>query len=361
MGFRDAGKRSAGNTILQADVFDKRKTVQCVKREGEVSGKHVTVINTPGWDREQRLRDSTELFKEEIILSTTLCPPGPHAVLLVAPVKVKLTETHRMAMQEHLELLGERVWNHSMVLFTCGDWLGGNTIEQHIASEGKVVEWVIEKCGNRYHILNNVDKEDTSQVSELLEKVEEMVKRNDGKHYEIDRQRLLEMEKKKREREKKAKEIMMKAHQCRDPWKIVKDVEVIRKPMNCPPALELERSDESATCPATVAVITEEVAETPSPNNTTPELSRISAPVPNDDQVNVAGPTPELSRTSAPVPNDTGPTPTSKVKRTVTTPSAPASGRRDVGLDQAPSIPTLPVRPTRSRRRPARYEDYHMF
>ena len=55
------------------------------------------------------------------------------------------------------------------------------TIEQHIESEGESLHWLIEKCGHRYHVLNNKNKGDDSQVTELLQKIEGMVVRNRGK------------------------------------------------------------------------------------------------------------------------------------------------------------------------------------
>ncbi|XP_030255680.1 GTPase IMAP family member 9-like [Sparus aurata] len=76
-----------------------------------------------------------------------------------------------------MRLLGQRVWRHVIVLFTFGDTLGDKTIEQHIESEGKPLRWLIEKCGNRYHVLNNMSTDDY-QVIELLEKMEEMVAGN---------------------------------------------------------------------------------------------------------------------------------------------------------------------------------------
>ena len=83
-----------------------------------------------------------------------------------------------------MRLAGEELWSHTMVLFTCGDWLGDTTIEQHIESEGESLHWLIQKCGHRYHVLSNKNEGDDSQVTELLQKIEEMVVRNRGSHYE---------------------------------------------------------------------------------------------------------------------------------------------------------------------------------
>src|SRR4029434_1846157 len=87
LGNRNAGKSSSGNTILGREEFDTvGRTAQCVKRQGEVAGRQVTVVEAPGWRKNVNLTDTPELTKQEIVLSVSLCPPGPHAVLLVIRV-----------------------------------------------------------------------------------------------------------------------------------------------------------------------------------------------------------------------------------------------------------------------------------
>ncbi|XP_066563516.1 GTPase IMAP family member 2-like [Amia ocellicauda] len=90
-----------------------------------------------------------------------------------------LRERERRSAQEHLELLSERVWRHTIVLFTWGERLGDTTIEQHIERD-KGLQWLVEKCGNRYHVLNYRNRGNGTQVTELLDKIEEMVAENRG-------------------------------------------------------------------------------------------------------------------------------------------------------------------------------------
>ncbi|XP_067108151.1 GTPase IMAP family member 9-like [Osmerus mordax] len=180
LGGRDEGKSSSGKTILGREEFDLRTTAQCVKRQGEVAGRQVTVVDTPGWWRIYPVESTTELVKQEIVRSVSLCPPGPHTLLLVIKLDVSFTEEDRRSVEGHLQLLSERVWSHTIVLFTRGDCLGDTTIEQHIETEGKALQWLVEKCGNRYHVLNNENRGDDTQVTELLDKTEEMVAANSG-------------------------------------------------------------------------------------------------------------------------------------------------------------------------------------
>ncbi|XP_036436873.1 GTPase IMAP family member 8-like [Colossoma macropomum] len=210
LGCRDAGKSSAGNTILNREEFELKRAAQCVKRQREVAGRHITVVEAPGWLNDTDVEESTELLKQEIVLSASLCPPGPHAVLLIIHVGTSFKEKERKALRGHLKLLTDIVWSHTIVLFTHGDCLGDTAIEQHIEREGKELQWLVEKCGNRYHVLNNKNRSDDTQVTELLEKIEEMVAANSGRHFEMDRKILQEVEGKRRAEEERAKERMMK-------------------------------------------------------------------------------------------------------------------------------------------------------
>lgn len=243
-----------------------------------------------------------------------------------------------------------------MVLFTYGDWLGDTSIEEYIESEGKIMGWIVDKCGKRYHVLNNVIKDDKSQVLELLQKVEEMVRKNNGQHYEMDRKRLQEVEEKKKYYEEKVKARKMEVCQLWNQIKTLKDTEGI------------DKSKDGAVTDITKDPNIEQ-AETDLPvpphlgeDNEISSFAVIGGPparTPTSDEQT------ELNRTSAPVStgNDdaTRPTPTSETVKAVIRPSVAS---KDCGKDARPSeaasIFTAPARLPRNRRPPDRYRDYHM-
>uniref|UniRef100_A0A3B3TNN5 GTPase IMAP family member 8 n=1 Tax=Poecilia latipinna TaxID=48699 RepID=A0A3B3TNN5_9TELE len=177
-----SGKSLAGNFILGQNVFNtSRRTAQSEAKQQEVFGRRVTVVDTPG----------CEMDKLEIENSVNLCPPGPHAVLLVVPVMINTDESYLRSVQEHMSLFREEIWKHTLVLFTFGDWLGVKTVEEQIESD-EGLQWIVNKCENRYHVLNNKDHSDKTQVKELLEKIEEMWAGNEDPYYEVELDRAAE-------------------------------------------------------------------------------------------------------------------------------------------------------------------------
>uniref|UniRef100_A0A4W5NXZ4 AIG1-type G domain-containing protein n=1 Tax=Hucho hucho TaxID=62062 RepID=A0A4W5NXZ4_9TELE len=109
LGCRISVKSSGGNTILGREEFDLAETARCVKRQGEVAGRQITVVDTPGWWRNLNVKETPELVKQKILF---LCRPGPHALLIVMQVRFSFTEKHRRSVEEHLELLSESLETH---------------------------------------------------------------------------------------------------------------------------------------------------------------------------------------------------------------------------------------------------------
>jgi len=162
------------------------------------------VVDSPGWFYNHTLQDSNEMDKLEIEDSVYLCPPGPHAVLLVIVLATAINASYLRTVQEHMILFTDDVWKHTIVLFTRGDWLGVKTVEERIESE-EALQWLVNKCRNRYHVLNNVDRSNKMQVKELLEKIEEMCAGNDVPYYEVDQDRATQIEEERDAVKKKAR------------------------------------------------------------------------------------------------------------------------------------------------------------
>lgn len=215
LGRKGAGKSAAGNTILAGvGEFETGKpTEECVKRKADVAGRKVTVVDTPGWEWYYPLNSTPNWVRRETLRSVSLCPPGPHAVLLVVRSCASVTDDYICEIEEHLELLGSGVWGHTMLLFTRGDELGLMSMEQRILTSGPALQRLLQKCGSRYHVVENRGKGNGTQVKELINKLDEMVEGKSGgsRFLEMDYTLLsgLEADGKRRARERRKKQRQM--------------------------------------------------------------------------------------------------------------------------------------------------------
>ncbi|XP_050962585.1 GTPase IMAP family member 9 isoform X3 [Labeo rohita] len=189
-------KSATGNTILGRNAFKAEESFHSVTNEtqretAEINGRLITLIDTPG------LFD-TELTNEEIQREITSCIsmilPGPHVFLLLIPLG-RFTPEEAKSVKIIQETFGENSLMYTMVLFTRGDGLKNKSIEQCLGKPGSALMNTIEACGNRYHVFNNNQTEDRTQVFDLLEKIDAMVKANGGSFYSCKMFRKMEREK----------------------------------------------------------------------------------------------------------------------------------------------------------------------
>lgn len=223
IGARRDGKSSSANIILRKERFESGgiRTAHSEARNEIVENRNLVVVDTPGWKYSTSLSEISERDKQQLKLYASQCPPGPHAFLLVIPTDSSFTHTQKRAVQEHMKLLGDQVWRYTMVLFTIGDYLGRRTIEEHIESEGEALTWLIEKCQNRYHVFNNKDNSNSSQVIELMEKIDVMVDENDNSFYMLDNQMIDTIRKKQEEVAAKAEQRLRRVLEQRQEMKRV--------------------------------------------------------------------------------------------------------------------------------------------
>ncbi|KAJ8268788.1 hypothetical protein COCON_G00113950 [Conger conger] len=189
LGESGVGKSSVGNTVLGREVFGVGggRTGRSLRGKGQVAGREVSVVDTPGWGEGGPVGDAV---RQEIRRSLSLCPSGPHAFLLAVPAGWGLfPRTQRCQAEDHLALLGEGVWRHTILLFTKADRLGrsqglASSVQQQMECRGPDLQSLAKACGGRGHILSSRDTASRPrQVTELLEKIESMVVANDGWHY----------------------------------------------------------------------------------------------------------------------------------------------------------------------------------
>ncbi|XP_066511630.1 GTPase IMAP family member 8-like [Hoplias malabaricus] len=179
------GKSSTGNTVLGRKAFVSKVSMNsvtkvCEKAVGEVQGKSVAVVDTPG------LFDTTlsnDEVQQEIVKCISLSAPGPHAFIIVLSVG-RITKEELDTLDLLKRIFGPKAAMFSIVLFTRGDDLEDQTIQQYVEEcTTEQVKKLLRDCGNRYLVFNNNDKNDCNQVSELLKLIETMINSNKSQYF----------------------------------------------------------------------------------------------------------------------------------------------------------------------------------
>ncbi|XP_064787518.1 GTPase IMAP family member 9-like [Oncorhynchus masou masou] len=177
LGRTGAGRSAAGNTILGREEFGAQASPSAVtqrskRREGDVCGRRLVLVDTPDWF----------CPGQDVGHCVRLSAPGPHAFLLVIPVEPSKGE-ERGVLERIEEMFGEGCWEHTVILFTHDDGLKEQSIEEFLQAGSQDLQQLVEKSGSRYHVLNIKDRAHGTQVSELLDQVEEMVAGNRERFY----------------------------------------------------------------------------------------------------------------------------------------------------------------------------------
>jgi len=179
LGWILSGRSATANTIFN-NKCDVEKSQTGTYYSGDVNGRKITVLDTPSW-----WKYFTSKFNPKFSQATTTLESMrksqhmrfPHALILTIPIDTSFKDEQKRIIKDRMAILGEDVWRHTIVLFTWGDRFPDISIEQRIESEGEALQWLIQKCRNRYHVFDNTDKS-PAQVTELLQKIDEMAAQN---------------------------------------------------------------------------------------------------------------------------------------------------------------------------------------
>ncbi|KAL7392513.1 hypothetical protein ABVT39_025789 [Epinephelus coioides] len=166
-GRRGAGKTSAAKAILgQTELHSVSSSSECVKHQGEVCGRWVSLVELPALYGKPQ-----EAVMEESFRCISLCDPeGVHAFILVLPVR-PLTDEDKGELETIRNTFSSGVNDFTLILFTVYSDPTAPGIVKFISKNNGIQE-LCQSCGGRYVVLNIKDQQ---QIPELLDAVEKMM------------------------------------------------------------------------------------------------------------------------------------------------------------------------------------------
>ncbi|XP_073681795.1 interferon-induced very large GTPase 1-like [Garra rufa] len=180
-------KSSISKQILQQT--DKRSDV-------ELHGNQINLVELPALF-------NTRLSKEEVMRQTlrcvSRCHPGVHVFLLIIP-DASLTNEDKAEMEEIPRIFSSKIHKHIMILII-------QNSEHQAAELNEETKTIIESFGGRHHFFGP-----TTQVSTLMENIEQMVEKNRKAFFSTETFLEVQMEKLLQFEEMKKKNISLESH-----------------------------------------------------------------------------------------------------------------------------------------------------
>ncbi|KAL0199419.1 hypothetical protein M9458_007959 [Cirrhinus mrigala] len=180
MGRYGSGTSSSGNTIVGEKKFQIREhETEVCEGQTQIGKKQVAVIDCPDLLDPDLNEEQLEEMKEQLV---SRCSAGLSAVLLIIPLLQPVQNEEEMLHYMKC-LFGPEVQKYTMILFTRVDELEelDQTIDEYLQKESNAdVQQLVTVCGGKFHCFNNKSKSE-KQKQQLLQKIEEMTKKNGGK------------------------------------------------------------------------------------------------------------------------------------------------------------------------------------
>ncbi|KAK9974080.1 hypothetical protein ABG768_022189, partial [Culter alburnus] len=162
MRFGETGK-SILNLIFDGGSYDEDSSGRLKSFKGSMNKNIVHLVDI-------------DICNAKRVLRWEKLAPGPHAILLALCLRESQFTDQTKEILENLEFLGEKFWNHVIVVFTEGDC----SINGYTGAQRSVLEWIHEKCGHKTYICGS--EPETTERRELSEKIERMIWENDLMH-----------------------------------------------------------------------------------------------------------------------------------------------------------------------------------
>ncbi|XP_059188366.1 uncharacterized protein LOC131971084, partial [Centropristis striata] len=164
-GRRGAGKTSAAKAILGETELHSVSSSGCVKHQGEVCGRRVSLVELPALNGKPQ-----EEVMEESLSCISLCDPeGIHAFILVLPVG-PLTDEDKGELKTIQNTFSSRVNDFTMILFTVESDPTAPAVDNFL-KKNKDIQELRQNCGGRQFVLNIRDQQ---QIPKLLDAVEKI-------------------------------------------------------------------------------------------------------------------------------------------------------------------------------------------